>query len=307
MLRPAGDCTAYFDLASLEPADEPPPAAEPTATSTATPTATRSAGAANTATPRPAAARAAGVATPTPAGQELLASGPTSLRISEILSDPEQSGRDTPFEWVELVNVGSEPVDLLGCELGDAAELDALPTALVQPGGYVLVAGNQATLPVDVLTVHVDDGDIGNGLNNDGDRVRLLAPDGSLVDEVSFGSNVSVFDPAPAAPGAGKTLGIRDVLADPGGESWAITLRPCPGEPNVFAVDATPAAGKSAAPAGPVVAADARADLVTTADDSGRSPLPWLILAGVVGAGGFATAGRAVPRALEYWRRRRGR
>ncbi|MCK9520268.1 MAG: hypothetical protein M0R74_14775, partial [Dehalococcoidia bacterium] len=52
----------------------------------------------------------------------------TGLRISEFASDPPEPGRDTAYEWVELVNLGPEAVDLAGWRLGELNQLDELPS-----------------------------------------------------------------------------------------------------------------------------------------------------------------------------------
>ena len=50
------------------------------------------------------------------------------------------------------------------------------------------------------------EGTIGNGLSNTGDVVRLSAPDGSLVDAMSYGTNTDAFaPPCPDVP-AGQSL-----------------------------------------------------------------------------------------------------
>ncbi|MEX1103063.1 MAG: lamin tail domain-containing protein, partial [Dehalococcoidia bacterium] len=256
MLRPAGPVTALFDDASLVPTTEP--AATPTATVTtgaaATSTVKATATARATSTPR---GGPAGSASRTP-GSPVVSTvvnvaGPHTLRISEILGDPAETGRDGPFEWVELVNVGSEPVSTSGWKLGDATELDPLPEVTVAPGGYLVVAAAQAPLEANLLMARVEDGEIGNALNNDGDSVVLVAPDGTEVDLISYGDDTAVFDPAPPAPAGGETLGAKTAGADPDASNWAITLRPTPGEPNLFAApppEETAVAGQRPSTAG---------------------------------------------------------
>jgi hypothetical protein len=304
MLRPSGNCTAFFDLVSLDPADEP---AAPLPT--AAPTSTRATGAAATSAPtsRPSQSTSASRPAPTAAAVAESLTTSTSLRISEFLSDPAETGRDTTFEWVELVNVGEEDVNLAGWKLGDATEMDALPAAVVPPAGYVVVASRDAAFADGVPVVRTADGDIGNGLNNGGDTIRLMAPDGSIADELSYGSDTSVFDPAPKAPGVAKTLGARDPLADPGGDNWSATLRPTPGEPNVFpaTTSPTPTAGATKPPKSPGGAA--ASVLASGGGGNGPSVVPWVILGVLGAAGAFVVFGAAGPKAGEWVKRRRGR
>lgn len=293
MLRPGGAVTALFDDATLDETGEPvaestptppatvtPPAAGTTATAPVAGSTSRPSGAPATATPRPGAGKTA-----IPALD--LATAPDSLRISEILSDPGETGRDADFEWVELVNIGADPVDLLGWTLGDAAKSDVLPAQVVPPGGYVVVAAKSAKLPDGVARVTVADGVIGAGINNTGDTIRLLTPGGAEVDAVSFGDDASVLDPAPPAPPTGKTIGVRDPAGEPAAENWAITDRPSPGAPNTFPAVRTSTAVSRQATRPP-------GDATVTVVNSGAGPnggganvfIPVAILAGVVGISG---------------------
>ncbi|MCC6382052.1 MAG: lamin tail domain-containing protein, partial [Dehalococcoidia bacterium] len=219
MLRPFGPASALFDAARLAAA-----AAEPPVTP-ATPPAPP-AGTTVPASPRPAGS-ATTQATPTvtprpPAVGSGLRRVEGGLRISEVCSDPAESGRDSDYEWVELVNVGRAPVELAGWLLGDSKTISALPAAAVPPGAYVVVAATAAARRVPGALA-IEGGTVGGGLNNAGDTVRLLNPAGAEVDAVSYGDDASVFDRPPPAPGPGESLGLRDPLGPGGGEEWALT------------------------------------------------------------------------------------
>jgi hypothetical protein len=223
------------------------------------------------AAPPPGSSAAARTATPE-SFRLIAAIGSKTLRISEIMSDAVGEGTDSSGEWVELLNTGSEAIDLGGWKIGDARALDDLPAASVPPGGFIVVAARLAVFPADVTVVRVSV--IGGGLNNSGDVVRLFAPDGDEVDSVSFGDNASVFDPAPPAPPAGATLGARVVGGDPAPENWALTDRPSPGAPNTFPKRATPASGESAvAAASDNPASGARPARLIVSDEGSPTPL----------------------------------
>ena len=221
-----------------------------------------------------------------------------AFRLSEILSDPVEAGRDSAFEWVELVNTGPAAANTAGWRIGDAKERDDLPAAVVPAGGYVVVAGRSVTAPPGVLLIRVADGEIGGGLNNGGDVIRLFAPDGSEADAVSFGDNVSVFDPAPAAPPTGATLGVRSPSSEPDARNWAVTERPTPGEPNVFA-DARPNPASTPDP-GPTnrgaIAAGATVSVERGGNGSGTLWMIGLLFVGVLGLGAYVL--RDIPRKL---------
>ncbi len=294
MLRPDTDAVAAFDDARLVPTD-PPPADTPTpspAPSGATPTLVGAATAVSsptrpptaTSTPRAGSPASSGGAGAGPGGFAIVpVAGPDSLRLSEVMSDALEAGRESAFEWVELVNVGSQMVNTAGWRLGDSAELDDLTAFEVPPGGFVVVAGPSAVFAAGVHVVRVADGSIGNGLNNAGDTLRLVSPAGIEVDALSYGDSTSVFDPAPPAPSAGETLGARSPGAEPDASNWAITLRPTPGEPNQF--PAVIVAGSSTGSPGEERSSDSapRAAAVQQASDS--SPIPWIVLGGATAAG----------------------
>lgn len=230
------------------------------------------------------------------------------MRISEIMSDPSQPGRDAEFEWVELVNVGLAPLELEGWTLSDGSSTTVLPAMTVPATGYVVIAGASAPFPVGVVVVRAKGGQIGNGLGNDGDVIRLVAPDGTVVDEISYGDNTKVFDPAPPAPDPGETLGAIDPAAEPASENWLVTLQKTPGEPNVFPQRVTPvaaqpnSAGGATTPLQPLAPTQVEED-----DDDGGSIAPWMVLGGL---GGIAVgmAGAALwPRVRRFIERRRNR
>ena len=278
MLRPdsSADVVAAFDNVVFEPAEPPP---DPVRLTYLAADGVIAGERRVVAIPVVAAAARAQAATP-------------GLRISEFASDPAEPGRDTAYEWVELVNTGSEPVDLAGWLIGDANELDELPAHVVPPGGFVVIAASEATFSAEVPVVRVPDGDIGRGLNNSGDVIRLVAPGGMEADAVSYGDNASMNSPAPSAPDAGQTL-ARDESG-----AWRLTIRATPGKPNEFApiatrtANAVPRPGSVDAPPaserGDETQPQGRVQVVESAD--GGSPVPWILLGAAGGAGAVASA-----------------
>ena len=310
VLRPEGPASGCWDdasfVASEAPAATPEPSVAPSASAGGPAqrgTATRPPA---TGTPRGGSTGPTGTPAPLavfPAG------GPGALRLSEVMSDPEPGGRDAAYEWVEVVNVSAEAVDLSGWAIGDSSERQQLPALEIPSLGYVVIAGDSAKFGNDVPVVRVPGGEIGNGLGNTGDYLVLIAPNGEIGDEISYGDTTKVFDPAPTAPGRGATIGVREPSADPASENWAETERPTPGEPNVFAPKAnatgTAAAGGAAESAGaPTSGANGRAVL---GEAGGQSPLAWIVLFGIASASGAVLLNRLGPRLHSAVRRQLGR
>lgn len=293
--RPDGVATAFFDdaLFVAASASTPTPTSEPapaTAPGIAGPLPTGS-GSAPRSLPR---TTTPGRSTP---GAEAAAFATTlGLRLSEFLSNPEQTGRDSAFEWVEIVNTSAETISLAGWRIGDSRETDPLPATSVPPNAFVVVAAKSAPLPAEVLVVRVADGEVGAGLNNSGDTIRLLAPDGTEADALSFGDDDSVFDPPPTAPGVGKTLASRAPASDPGGANWALALRPTPGEANEFPAAAGPTQKAGAPQSSGVLAAGGAAPAAVNRGEGAGSIL-WIVAA--------ASAGSLVAGAPLAWRRYR--
>ncbi len=92
--------------------------------------------------------------------------------ISEVLPDP--IGRDTENEWIELANLGDQPVSLAGFTLDDI-EGGSKPYTLPQ---IDLAAGEHYLLPRSQTKL---------ALNNTGaEMVRLFDSTGQLIDSVEF-------------------------------------------------------------------------------------------------------------------------
>lgn len=97
-----------------------------------------------------------------------------SIVISEFLPDP--TGSDTTSEFIELQNTGSAAVNVGGWKLDDAdggSSPYTIPTdTRISGGGYLSFSRSETKV----------------ALNNTGDSVRLLSPDGKVKASVTYGS-----------------------------------------------------------------------------------------------------------------------
>lgn len=148
--------------------------------------------------------------------------------ISEILYDADPS--NAGGEFIELVNTGSEAVDMGGWVLGDAVDYTFPPGTLVAPGEFVVVARSAASASsfygIDVIGQY--NGRLGNGGDN------IVLSDDALPRQVR--DVVSYDDEFPwptEADGGGTSLEL-----DPGAvnnnnaASWLIGQPYSPGAPN---------------------------------------------------------------------------
>ncbi len=198
------------------------------------------------------------------------------LRITELMPDPPEPGNDADFEWIEVTNVGIEPLSLAGITLRDNAASLPLPDMVLQPGVSLVLAGPRAAVPE--ATAFWPSGGLLNGLGNSGDRLALFAPDGRIIDALSYGSDVTYDNPPLPAPGPGRSL--RRYFGDDGTYAgYEVTDTPSPGriEPPPASLQGTPAA--------PSDSTTPRIDVTTPTDRTS-----WYILAGL-GAAALAAAG----------------
>ncbi|HEY63693.1 MAG TPA: hypothetical protein G4O02_03900 [Caldilineae bacterium] len=126
--------------------------------------------------------------TPTPTSTPALAltitpppGGWPAVALNELLPRPsavdwDQDGEATAEdEWIELYNLGMEAVDLGGWTLDDVADGGSPPYAI--PEGTILPARGYLVF---------FRRDTGIALNNDADEVRLLTPDGLVMDAFAY-------------------------------------------------------------------------------------------------------------------------
>lgn len=176
-------------------------------------------------------------------------SAPGTVVLNELQYDPPEGGSEGPREWLELVNPGDAAVSLAGWQIADNRASDALPDVEIPPGGYLVVAGGEgfaADHPGFAGALVTLGGSIGNGLGNGGDQLRLIGPDGTVVDGVSWGDDAGQLDPPAPDVAAGHSLERvpaghdTDSAAD-----WIDQPAPSPGEP---AGDLRPTEAPTAAP-----------------------------------------------------------
>jgi len=130
------------------------------------------------------------------------------LEITEIMYD--LPGTDDKHEWVEIYNNSAETIDLTDWKLndGDAAtnhSLNAPPknnsrgSLVLAAGEYALLAGDAATLIIDLPTYQGIIIDTVISLKNTGATLSILDKDGNIIDSITYSSDIG-------AAGNGKTL-----------------------------------------------------------------------------------------------------
>lgn len=149
---------------------------------------------------------------------------PGSVFLSEVDSQP--------ADWVELVNTGSTPLDLAGYELRDNSDDHSwkFPAGIsIAPGEYLVVAADTQGM------IGQSPGAFGDAIGiGSADRVRLFAPDASLIDDTLAWQGHAVID------GDAALATLARCVA---GEGSFVLAHPTPGEPNQCATNPDPGPG----------------------------------------------------------------
>lgn len=114
--------------------------------------------------------------------------------------DGQANSRD---EWIELYNASETDIDLGGWTLDDRAGQGSNPHVFA--AGTMIASGGYAIFFLR---------DTGVALNNDGDEIRLLAPDGRLVDQVTY--ERAQYDVSYSRMGTCTGAWVTDLAPSPG-------------------------------------------------------------------------------------------
>lgn len=152
--------------------------------------------------------------------------------INEVLANP--LGGEPAQEWIELVNDGSQAVELEGWALSDSSGASLLPSFTLAPKAFVILAredfqrddGSDVPVPPSVAVLALPT--LGkNGLTNSGERLELRSASGEVMSEF----------PALPKPKAGISVARREPSAvDDASDSFGFHAEPgaSPGAPNTL-------------------------------------------------------------------------
>ena len=136
---------------------------------------------------------------------------PTRPEELALTSDPDE------FEFIELMNISANPVDLTGAAFAAGIEF-AFPTGYtLGPGGHCVVVKNEAAFTArygagrNVAGVFAN----GTGLNNGGEIIRLVRVEGQNSVTVREFTYDDVAPWPVAADGGGPSLVLRNPAANP--------------------------------------------------------------------------------------------
>lgn len=157
-----------------------------------------------------------------------------TLFVSEIHYNPNsEQGNDSDWEFIEIFNPHAFTVSLSGWSVQNAIIASFDEGAFILPGGWYVVARNVDTL----LTVmnnseFISSWNSGQSLNNTGETIEIVAPDGTISSFVPYEDNDG-WSPEP--DGLGPSLEWMDPglpNAEPASWSASLNFGGTPGEAN---------------------------------------------------------------------------
>jgi hypothetical protein len=142
--------------------------------------------------------------------------------INEIMYNPAGDlGVDTDYEYLELYNNSGFAVDLGGWSLTTAITYTFQAGITIADGGYLVVAIKPDTI-ISHYGISNVVGPFNGGLNNSGEAILLLNPQGIIADSVSYADS-GLWPTAP--DGEGPSLELLDPNLDNAQpENWAASL-----------------------------------------------------------------------------------
>ena len=158
------------------------------------------------------------------------------FRINKVYYDVETSERGIEYdnEWVEIYNQTDQSLDITNwqiCDNGSSCDTLASTSPIMIPAkGFAVITAASSTwnyweLADNVVPIVLEER-IGNGLSNDGDRLILKRPDGAIMDEMNWGTDIEVWNPAATDVPEGHTLARKPNGYDTNQASDFVDLAP---------------------------------------------------------------------------------
>ena len=189
-----------------------------------------------------------------------------AVYISEVLANPD-AVNDSVGEWIELFNSTAKPVDLRGWVLADlGSDRHTIRESLVVPANGYVVLG-RSTDRRENGGVRVDYVFSSLSLANVEDEVLLLAPDGTEVDRVVWGADLTTTRGA-----ALERIALKPARWQTAGAAWSGSA----GDHGSPGATAGPAANPSAPDQPGLAPTPAQTPVPPSADWVGPAPALYL-------------------------------
>ncbi|MCK4506717.1 MAG: lamin tail domain-containing protein [Candidatus Aegiribacteria sp.] len=156
---------------------------------------------------------------------------PGEIVITEIMYNPDGPtlGEDDLFEWVELCNRGTEPIQLDGMMLNDGSNQLFLGNFILEPMTRAVVPANESSFisayGSGILIIPWDG--IWTKLSNSADMLLLYSASGGVLDEIAYFDTWGVdeeISSRSAADGTGSSLEKISIGEENTETNWAPSI-----------------------------------------------------------------------------------
>ena len=197
------------------------------------------------------------------------------VKINEVYYDVDSShGSEGDNEWVELYNACNFVAKIENWTIKDGTSTTTITQNLnLASHGFAVLSPASTTwafwnIPAEAEKIELGS-NLGNGLGNNGDQLILKDNNGVIADQMSYGTNINVFDlpESPSASAEGRSIAriVKGIDTDMAAD-WAYLANPNP--------------GTNPHPTNPLEATDSNLiinqthnNLAQTGNDDGQGPL----------------------------------
>lgn len=156
---------------------------------------------------------------------------PGEIVITELMYNPDGPtlGEDDLFEWVELCNRGTEPIQLDGMMLNDGSNQLFLGNFILEPNTRAIIPANESSFISaygnGILIVPWDG--VWTKLSNSADMLLLYSSSGGVLDEVAYFDTWGLdeeISPRSAADGTGSSLEKINIGGENTESNWVPSI-----------------------------------------------------------------------------------
>lgn len=149
--------------------------------------------------------------------------------ITEIMADPSPPAGLPEYEYIELKNVSSKPIDLKGYKLGDESSAASFNSSIViQPDSFLICCSNTAAVQLKAFGPCIGLSNFPS-LANESDIVQLISPENNIIHAIQY--QAGWYRSNIKAEGGWSLEMINTTTPCAGGSNWAASISPNGGTP----------------------------------------------------------------------------
>ena len=149
--------------------------------------------------------------------------------ITEIMADPSPPAGLPEYEYIELKNVSSKPIDLKGFKLSDESSAAIFNTSIIIPSdSFLICCSNTAALQLKAFGRCLGLSNFPS-LANESEIVQLISPENNIIHAIQY--QAGWYRSNIKAEGGWSLEMINTSTPCAGGSNWAASLSPTGGTP----------------------------------------------------------------------------